>query len=53
MGVEVAGDGADDVRIYEADDIRYTTSGMIGMERGYLSMLGKWPQMIELTTILL
>ena len=24
-------------------DIRYTTSGMIGMEGGYLSMLGKWP----------
>jgi len=38
------GDGADDVHdIYEADDIRYTKNGMIGMERGYLSMLGKWP----------
>ena len=40
----VEGDGADDVHdIYEADDIRYTKNGMIGMERGYLSMLGKWP----------
>ena len=40
------GDGADDVHdIYEADDIRYTKNGMIGMERGYLSMLGKWPSM--------
>jgi hypothetical protein len=38
----VEGDGADDVHdIYEADDIRYTSQGMIGMEGGYLSMLGK------------
>ena len=42
----VEGDGADDVHdVYEADDIRYTSQGMIGMERGYLSMLGKWPSM--------
>jgi hypothetical protein len=42
----VEGDGADDVHdIYEADDIRYTSQGMIGMEGGYLSMLGKWPSM--------
>jgi len=42
----VEGDGADDVHdIYEADDIRYTSLGMIGMEGGYLSMLGKWPSM--------
>jgi len=40
----VEGDGADDVHdVYEADDIRYTSQGMIGMEGGYLSMLGKWP----------
>jgi hypothetical protein len=42
----VEGDGADDVHdVYESDDIRYTSQGMIGMERGYLSMLGKWPSM--------
>ena len=42
----VEGDGADDVHdVYEADDIRYTSLGMIGMEGGYLSMLGKWPSM--------
>ena len=42
----VEGDGADDVHdVYEAADIRYTSQGMIGMERGYLSMLGKWPSM--------
>jgi hypothetical protein len=42
----VEGDGADDVHdVYEADDIRYTSQGMIGMEGGYLSMLGKWPSM--------
>ena len=42
----VEGSGADDVHdVYEADDIRYTSQGMIGMERGYLSMLGKWPSM--------
>jgi hypothetical protein len=42
----VEGDGADDVHdVYEADDIRYTSQGLIGMEGGYLSMLGKWPSM--------
>ena len=42
----VEGDGADDVHdVYEAADIRYTSLGMIGMEGGYLSMLGKWPSM--------
>ena len=42
----VEGDGADDVHdVYEAADIRYTSQGMIGMEGGYLSMLGKWPSM--------
>ena len=42
----VEGDGADDVHdIYDASDIRYTSSGMIGMAQGYLSILGKWPTM--------
>ncbi len=42
----VEGEGADDVHdVYEAADIRYTSLGMIGMEGGYLSMLGKWPSM--------
>ena len=42
----VEGDGADDVHdVYESTDIRYTANGMIGMEGGYLTMLGKWPSM--------
>lgn len=40
------GSGADDVNdIYEASDIRFTSSGMIGIAQGQLSLLGKWPSM--------
>jgi hypothetical protein len=42
----ITGSGADDVYdVYESTDIRFTSQGMIGMEGGYLSMLGKWPSM--------